>query len=151
MGHGIMRKLFLIAVCLPVLLLLGGCGAAEQNGTPIQNDKTMICINDVNEADIWILPDTEANRKTTLWGTATASEIKKGESRELSLCEAGDEGLYLFRMIDTDGFFYSAGGITLEEGWTLQIEGDDLQTFSVEVTDENGDPKGFYEVFAARL
>ena len=89
--------------------------------------------------------------KTTVWGTATISKIKTDESRQFSLCEPGDDGLYILRMIDTESFYYSADGIALEEGWTLRIEGNDLWSIVVEVLDESGVLQNTYEVFSARL
>ena len=133
--------LFLITI-----LLLCGC---EANQTV--NNKTVTFINGVKAADVWILPETEENLKTTLWGTATVSGIKKNESREALLCEGGDDGLYIIRMIDTDNIYYSADGIMLEEGWTVHITGNDLYSVTVEVTDGNGVLKNTYEVFAASL
>ena len=121
------------------------------NNTEITSNKTVTFINEVNEADVWILPKTEKNLKTTVWGAPTVSKVKKGESRPAPLCEPGNDGLYMFRMIDTDSFFYSANDIILEAGWTLRIKGDDLQSFTVEVTDESGVLKNTYKVFAARL
>ena len=74
-----------------------------------------------------------------------------GESREAPLCEPGDDGQYIFRMIDTDHFFYSANDLTLKTGWSLEIKGYELHSFVIEVTDENGEMINTYEVFAARL
>ena len=117
----------------------------------IANNKTVTFINGVKDADVWILPKTEKNLKTTVWGKATVSKVKTGESRQTVLPQPGDDGLYILRMIDTDSFFYSADGITLEDGWTIQIKGDDLKSVTLEVSDENGALKNTYEVFAARL
>ena len=117
----------------------------------ITSNKTVIFINGVKDADLWILPKIEENLKTTVWGAATASKIRQGESRRVPLCEPGDDGHYILRMIDTDGFFYSAGDIELESGWTVHIRETDPNTVSVEVIDENGDTQNTYEVFKARL
>ena len=117
----------------------------------IASNKTVTFINGVKDADVWILPKTEKNLKTTVWGKATVSKVKTGESRQTELPQPGDDGLYILRMIDTDSFFYSADGITLEDGWTIQIKGDDLESVTLEVSDENGALKNTYEVFAARL
>ena len=133
---------------LITILLLCGC---QTNHTETVNDKTVTFINGVKDADVWILPETKENLKTTLWGTATVSGIKTDESREAPLCEAGDDGLYIIRMIDTDNIYYSADGIMLEEGWTVHITGNDLYSVTVEVTDGNGVLKNTYEVFAASL
>ncbi len=113
--------------------------------------QTVCFINGVKDADIWILPQTEGNLKTTVWGTATASGVKTGENRETPLCEPGDDGCYILRMIDTDHYFYSANGITLKAGWSLQIKKNDMHSVTLEVSDESGALIGTYEVFAARL
>lgn len=113
--------------------------------------KTVTFVNTVRDADAWILPQTAANLKTTVWGAATVPKAKKEESRQVPLCEAGDGGLYIFRMIDEDGLFYSANRIVLEDGWTLTIKGDDLQEISIEVSNGDGVLQNTFEVFAARL
>ena len=108
-------------------------------------------INEANDADVWILSDTKENKKTTVWGKATIPKVKTGESRKVSLCESGDNGLYIFRMIDSDSFFYSADGIKLEPDNTLKIKENDSKSVVLEVSDENGDLKNSYKVFKARL
>ena len=135
-------------ICLMSMLLLCGCKA---NHTAPANDKAVTFVNGVTDADVWLLPDTEANRKTTLWGAATASGVKTDESRQTPLCEAGDDGLYLIRMIDADHIYYSANGVALESGWTVRIAGADLRSVTAEVTDETGALQCTYEVFAASL
>ena len=112
---------------------------------------TVTFVNGVRDADVWILPETAENLKTTLWGTATAAKVATGERRETPLCAPGDDGLYILRMIDTDHFYYSANGITLQPGWTLEIKGAELHHITLEVTDENGVLNNSYKVFAARL
>jgi rhodanese-related sulfurtransferase len=113
--------------------------------------QTVWFLNGVKDADVWILPQTESNLKTTVWGTATASKVQTGERRETSLCAPGDGGYYMLRMIDAEHFYYSANSITLKAGWTLEIKGDDLHSVTLEVSDENGALVSTYEVFAARL
>ena len=135
-------------ICLMSMLLLCGCKA---NHTAPANDKAVTFVNGVTDADVWLLPDTEANRKTTVWGTATLSGVKTDESRQTPLCEAGDGGLYLIRMIDADHIYYSANGVALESGWTVRIAGADLRSVTAEVTDETGALQRTYEVFAASL
>ena len=135
-------------IYLIIILLLCSCKAAR---TKPVNNKTVTFINGVKDADVWILPETEDNLKTTVWGTATVSEIKTNESRKAPLCESGKTGLYIIRMIDADNIFYSVGGIMLEPGWTVRITGNDLKSVTATVTDENGVLKNTYEVFAASL
>ena len=146
-----MKKIVFITVCLLLVLLLGGCKAKEQNNMIIKSDKAVNFINEVKDADIWILPETEENLKTTLWGTATVSKTKAGESVKAPLCEPGDDGYYMFRMIDVDKFYYSANGITLKAGYTLKLKEIDINRVNLEVSDENGELINTYEVFSARL
>lgn len=139
------------AACFLALLLLCGCHAKERIEMEPTSTKTVTFVNAVLDADAWILPQTAANLKTTVWGTATVPKAKRGESREVTLGKAGDGGLYIFRMIDADGFFHSANGIMLEDGWTLTIKRDDLQEISIEVSNGDGVLQNTFEVFAARL
>ncbi len=146
-----MKTMIVFVICLLMLFLLCGCKTKAQNDAGTTDDKSVTFINSVKDADIWILSDTEKNRKTTVWGEATVSKTKACESSQAPLCEPGDDGRYLFRMIDIDSFFYSASGILLEDGWTLAIKGDNLQSLSIEVTDKDGVLQDTYAVFAARL
>ena len=146
-----MKRAVLLIVCILSLSLLCGCGTKEQSNMATESAKTATFINVASDADIWILPQTTENLKTTLWGTATAADVKKGESRQLPLCEPGENGLYIFRMIDTDGFYYSANGISLGADYTLRIKETDPMSYTLEVSDETGALQNTYEVFAARL
>lgn len=60
-------------------------------------DKTVTFVNAVHNADVWILPQTAANLKTTVWGTPSIAKAKTGESRSAPLCAPGEDGFYLFR------------------------------------------------------
>lgn len=146
-----MRKAILIAICLVMLAALCACGGSENEITEPLSSKTVTFINGIADADVWILPETQENLKTTVWGKATLPGIKAGESREFTLCEPGDDGLYILRVIDNGGFFYSANGIALDDGTTLRITGDDRQSFKAEVTGPGGTVTGEYELFSARL
>lgn len=137
--------------CLLALLLLCGCHAKEKMEVETPSNKTVTFVNAVHDANVWILPQTAANLKTTVWGTPTITKAKMGESRPVPLCAPGDDGLYLFRMIDTDGFFLSANGLVLEDGWTMQLKGSDRQAISLEISDGNGVLQKTYEIFSARL
>ena len=143
-----MKKL-LIAALLTLALLLGGC-AAERTEDMETPKNTVTVINGMNDADIWLLPDTAENRKTTLWGTA-AVKAQTDVAVAAGLSEPGDGGLYLFRMIDTDGFYYSADGVALEPGCTLRIYGEDVMSPSLEIVRADGSAKNTYKLFAARL
>ena len=130
------------------MLFLCGCKAT---GTDNIKNNAITIINEVEDADIWILPKTEENLKTTVWGKATVSEVKINETRKAPLCEAGENGLYIIRLIDSNKIFYSADDVVLKSGWTVRITGDDLQSVKLEVVDESGVLKNTYDVFAASL
>lgn len=155
-----MKKIFLIIVCLAAVLFCG-CESKEQNkehssmssksSKKTAEKNTVTFINGIQDSDVWILADTKENKKTTLWGKAAVSKIKTGESRKAPLCEPGDDGLYILRMIDTDSFYYSADGIKLEADWTVEVKEDDSHYVTAEVKDKNGRLVNTYEVFSARL
>ena len=89
------------SACFLALLLLCGCQAKERTEMEFSGNKTVTFVNAVRDADAWILPQTAANLKTTVWGTATVPKAKAVESRRVPLGEAGDGGLYIFRMINS--------------------------------------------------
>ena len=85
-----MKKMVLLALLFLFGILLLGCKTREEpkmDSVPpnAENDAGITFINGVKEADIWILPATEENLKTTLWGTATIAKLKTDEAHQLSL------------------------------------------------------------------
>lgn len=110
-------------------------------------------INDVEEADIWILPQTEENLKTSLWGTATISKLKPGERKTISINDF-EKGRYIVRIIDEDKAYYSANDIILKENYTVHFQTDGSKYEAELVTlDQNGRTvsasKAFQGVFGA--
>ena len=75
--------------------------------------------NEVEEADVWLLPQTEENLKTSLWGTPSAGALEKGESVELTLTNPGYAEAWLVRIIDRNKAYYSAQDLKLEDGYTV--------------------------------
>ena len=147
-----MRRAMPVLLCLIALALFCSCNTTKESDTMATTaDRNITIVNSVHEADIWILPDTEANRKTTLWGTATSGNVPAGESRQAGIGKPGDDGHYLFRMIDTDKWYYSSENLVLEDGWTLEIKQESDHVYVIGVTDKDGTLKASYEVFAARL
>lgn len=117
----------------------------------MQTNSTVTIINHVQTADIWLLPETQANLKTTLWGTATAAGVQTGENRQIPLCEPGENGCFILRMIDTQEFYYSANSLALSEGDCLEINCENVQLVTLTITDKNGEIKQTCDVFSARL
>lgn len=147
-----MRRILPVLLCLVSLVFFCSCNTTKESESMATiSDRNITIVNNVYEANIWVLPDTEANRKTTLWGTATAGKVPAGESRQAGIDKPGDNGTYMFRMIDTEHMYYSSENIILEDGWTLEIKGKLNDDLKLEVTDKDGTLKAEYEVFAARL
>ena len=96
-----MKRAVLVAVCFLFLLLFCGCQKEEQDAAETEKPETIAVtfVNGVEEANVWILPMTEENLKTTLWGTATA-KTKEGERCRVPLCDPGDDGLYIPHLHD---------------------------------------------------
>lgn len=74
-------------------------------------------VNEVNEADIWIIPQTEENTKPT-WDNATISKLPVNEEKEISLQENRDAESWIINIIA--GYqYYSVSDIALKEGYTI--------------------------------
>lgn len=150
-----MNRTLEFGLCCLALPLFFGCGTGEQPGAENAAGgaagPTVTFVNGLRQADAWILPRTPAILKTTVWGPATVAKAETGERRSVRLEEPGEGGSYVFRMIDADGFFHSADGLVLEDGWTVRIGGDGLESATVEVSDGTGAPQGRYDVFSAQL
>ena len=146
----VLKKLLSLAVLLALPLAAlphAGCGKESGEAKPAG---AVTFVNEAGEGDVWILPKTEQYEKTTVWGTAGARKVGTGERRSVALCEPGDGGLYLFRMIGSDGRYYSAGGVELSDGWTVRIRESGYEVF-LDVEDGNGVLKNTYPVFSAML
>lgn len=95
--------------------------------------------NEVEEVDVWLLPQTEENLKTTLWGTPSAGALEKGESAELTLTNPEYAEAWLVRIIDRDKAYYSARDLKLEDGYTVIFKSDGAKFDAViEVHDASG-------------
>ena len=95
--------------------------------------------NEVEKADVWILPQTEENLKTSLWGTPGASALGVGDSAELRLKDPEDAEAWLVRIIDDDHAYYSAQDLHLEDGYTVVFRSEGAKFEAViEVLDPSG-------------
>ena len=148
-------KKIIAAIALLFVLLLSGCGDQEPTDTSDLSSGQAIqitLVNEVDAGDVWILPQTEENIKTTLWGTATAAAVATDEQRSVSLTPAGESGLYIFRMIDADDLYYAANGLSLKDGYTIRIgEGSSPMTAIVEVTRADGTMVSTHSITSAKL
>lgn len=109
-------------------------------------------VNEAEEADVWILPHTEENLKTTLWGTATVGKLGAGETALVRLTESNDAQAWLIRIIDRDHAYYSAQDLKLEDGFRIVFRSADSKYEAViEVLDQNGTVVARAEAFTGML
>ena len=100
---------------------------------------TVSFVNEVEEADIWILPQTEDNLKTTLWGPASVGALAAGETSEVCLQKLYDGQLWMIRIIDRDHGYYAAQDLELEDGYTIVFKSEDSKYEAlIEVLDPDG-------------
>lgn len=142
-----------------MVMLLFGCGKNKKNvGPDSQPSNTaetptieITVLNQINTADIWVIPDIEKNRKTTVWGTATLSKLDVETGTVAYISESSD-GMYLIRMIDENQMFYSADAVQLENNQSIVIREDaESRITIIEVYDAQGTKISEYEMFAGRL
>ena len=149
-----MKKILLIGLCLLAGMTLCGCGEEKADmNEPEKTGAAVTCINETADADIWIIPDTEANRKTSLWGAAAIKDLGVNESAQISLDALGGPGLYLFRAIDADKGFYGAEGVFLDAGYTLRFTagGGHPAEAVLEILDADGNLTDTWSVFVGVL
>lgn len=131
--------------------MLGLFGCAEKKENKTENVIKISVTDKVSDADIWIIPDTEENRKTTVWGTATVS-TKLSDTKAKTVEITSDTKAYLIRIIDTDETYYSADAVSLYDNGSIIITEDcDTSTVVAEVYDADGELMETYELFSARL
>lgn len=142
-----------------MVMLLFGCGKNKKNVEPDSQPSNTVetptieitVLNQINTADIWVIPDIEKNRKTTVWGTATLSKLDVETSTVAYISESSD-GMYLIRMIDENQMFYSADAVQLENNQSIVIREDaESRIAIIEVYDAQGTKISEYEMFAGRL
>ena len=145
-----MRKILIAVMFLILLAGLYGC-KEEEEVEVIKETIEVTFINETEDAiDVWVLPDIEANRKTSIWGKAMIEKLAIDAAGPLK-AEKQDEGLYLLRVIDADGLYYETNAVKLEDGYTLKLILDS-ESFnaSLEVSDSAGNTE-VYETFYAAL
>ena len=149
-----MKRLLLLLLSVTMCSVL--CSCKEKDGgseLKSESNKTISVtfINDVEKADIWILPQTKENLKTSLWGTATISKLKPGEKKTISINDF-EEGRYIVRIIDDDKAYYSANDIILKENYIIRFKTDETKYEAELVTlDQNGEAVSTTEAFQGVL
>ena len=132
-------------LCLFLFLTLFACQKQEEakpEDTETSTTGEMMKIrfvNEVEDTDLWILPQTEKNLKTSLWGTATVAMLKKEDAIEVAIEETSDH-LYILRLIDQRGALYSANDFELHDGDTIVFDAidDDFVRARLTLLDKEG-------------
>lgn len=106
----------------------------------------------IEEAKLWILPDTEENRKTTSWGDPLISSVIPEEEQAVTLDLRSENDCYLIRVIDDENMYYEANDVVLEDGQTLVFrDGEEPMTAVLELYDEDEVLVSTYPMFKAKL
>ena len=106
--------------------------------------------NEVSKANIWILPQTGENMKTTIWGEATIVMERAGETRRVSIPAPGC-GRFMIRVIDDDNMYYAVNEVALTDGSEVIFkEGTAPMEYLIEVGTPDGG-SAVYSSFAAKL
>ncbi|ETP72807.1 hypothetical protein UYO_1224 [Lachnospiraceae bacterium JC7] len=109
-------------------------------------------VNKVMPGDVWIIENTEVNRKKSVWGTASvkSNELEKEYSASI---RKNPEDSYLFRMIDSQHIYYALDDMILRDGYSIMIfESDsEFEDIKIAVYDEKGEQTEERKVFNAAL
>ena len=142
---------------LGVMVMSGlvGCGKpkdGEAQTAAVTEEITVGFVNEVAEADVWVLPQTPENLKTTRGGAATVSGLAAGERQDLRLSRTEQDQVWMVRILDRDHGYYAARDLALEEGYCLEFrsDGDRLQAV-LRVLDRDGKEISSQEAFVGTL
>ena len=114
-------------------------------------DTNVTFFNESEKMDVWFLPETDENRKTSIWGKATLAGVASGASSALKVSKPATVETFIFRSIDEDKIYYEANGLVIEEGSSIRLRKNEPFSFTIEVSDSDGKTVGTYTVFAAAL
>ncbi len=133
-----MKKVLFIPVIAILCLLFCSC-QPERGESDVKTETKSISVtvrNDVEEADIWILPQTAQNLKTTVWGAPTFSKVKAGEQQSGTI-QYGEA--YIIRIIDVRHAYYAANDIVLSNNNTVHFRNDASENdAAIIILDEKG-------------
>lgn len=109
-------------------------------------------VNETQTADVWILPQTEENLKSSLWGTATVGKLGTGEQREVELSGTEDGGTYIVRIIDDEDAYYAVNDVSLGDGYSIRFTTADSKFDAVlEICDADGNVMNTQPAFTGVL
>ena len=107
--------------------------------------------NEVETADVWILPQTEEMLKSSLWGTATIGKLAAGEQRVVPL-DASDDRMYIIRIIDDTHAYYAAKDVRLADGYVIRFRTEESGFDAVmEILDAQGNVLNTQKAFQGML
>ena len=146
-----------IRIVLLILILsavvLCACASGSKSSEDLPEETVSIgFVNSVQTADVWIIPDTEENRKTSVWGTASIKDAEPEKEYSVSILRS-DGDTYLLRMIDKDHIYYESKPVTLLEGYSIIIYSSEENDQDIRLTVYDNDGKKLTDeaVFNAAL
>lgn len=135
-----------------LMLSLFGCGRPKKtedhtvDALPRETKRVMV-LNEVQTADVWIVPQTDESLKSSLWGKAAAGKLGKGEKREVRIA-AAEDGTYIVRIIDDEHAYYAVNDVTLDDGYSVRFTTADTKYDAViGVYDADGNEVGVQDAF----
>ena len=108
-----------------MIFTLFGCGKQKHELHFDRECFRVTFINNVETADVWVLPQTDDNLKSSLWGTASAKSLEVNTQRDITLSKTDESELYIVNIIDADHAYYSAQNIRLDDGYVIRFTTED--------------------------
>ncbi len=105
--------------------------------------------NEVQIANVWIIPNIAENRNTFLWGYATVEKSALDRNYRIPIIKSSNDE-YLLYMIDIDEMYYESGPIILYADYKITVT---KKKFKVKVSILNASGKKIFEkeIFNAAL
>ena len=160
-------NILVLVVILAAIMIMTGCQIAKKSNQNVDINQqeeidvsesgepvNISVINKIKKANLWVLKDTEENRKVTVWGPATVSDFDVELEQAITVYAdtAEQNHRFVINMIDEGEMYYSACEVVLEDGYRMVIrEGEEIMSAFVDVYDEKENLIAQYEMFVARL
>lgn len=147
-----MKKTLVVLAVLLMVFSMASCGKEKEPKTETIKTCEIGVLNEIPDADVWILPDIETYRKTTSWGTANIAKADSNSKEKIQAIVEDGQGMYLIRIIDADKMFYSADGVAIGEGQYIVLRlGENSMSAFAEVHNADDSLDKEYEMFVGRL